>query len=268
VLKEPTIRVLVVDDFAFWHDFITKTLQDKPELQVIAHAYDGVEGGRQAQKLQPDLILLDIGLPSLNGIEAARQIREFAPNSRILFLTENRYWEVAQAALSTGASGYVVKSCARLELLPAIDAVLHGEQFVSAGLEDDSSSDYPNLFRRERVVAPSTLQSRDFHDFRLNEDDVAFVDDFAQAIKVALENANASIVIATESHLSNLRQTLRADGVDVDSAVEQSLLILLDVAETFTVGGMIDENRSSGMPEAIVEAVRTAKEWHLHVAVG
>ena len=228
-MKGPTIRVLVVDDFEFWHDFISKTLQDEPELQVIAHAYDGAEGVRQAQELQPDLVLLDIGLPSLNGIEAARRIRKLAPNSRILFLTENRYWDIAQAALSTGASGYVVKSSSRLELLPAIDAVLHGEQFVSAGLKDHSSIDYPNLLRRERVVAPSTLQSLDFHDFRLYEDDLAFVDDFAGSIEAAIESGNAVVVIATEPHRSSLLQHLRADGVDVDAVVERKLYIPLDV---------------------------------------
>ena len=95
---------------------------------------DGPEAVEQAQELQPDLILLDIGMPTLNGIEAARQIRAHAPKSKILFLSENRSPEIAEAALNTGAGGYVVKSDANRELLSAIKAVLEGRRFISASL--------------------------------------------------------------------------------------------------------------------------------------
>ena len=94
---------------------------------------------------------------------------------------------------------------------------------------------------------------------------------FSHSIEVALDNGNASLVIATESHRAHLLQKLRADAVDVDTAVERGLLILLDVADslsTFTVDTATDENRSAGMPYTIIEAVRRAEERHLHVAVG
>src|SRR5439155_862233 len=84
----------------------------------------GLEAVRKAQQLHPDLILLDIGLPSLNGIEAARRIRELSPKSKILFISENRSWDIAEEALRIGAGGYVVKSDAAGELLPAVEAVL------------------------------------------------------------------------------------------------------------------------------------------------
>jgi CheY-like chemotaxis protein len=264
----------VIDDFEPWHDFISKTLKNESELQIIANAYDGSEGVHQAQELQPDLILLDIGLPKLNGIEAARRIREFVPKSKILFTTENRSRDIAEVALCTGASGYLVKSSAGRELLPAIDAVLHGKQFVSACLKDQNSIDNVDPARRERVLAPSPLQSLDCHDLRLYADDAAFVDAFAQSIEAALENGNASVVMATESHRSDLLQKLTADGVNVDAAVERGLLILFDLADslsTFMVEAVTDENRpteSARMPEVMLEVVRTAKERHLHVAVG
>ena len=89
---------------------------------------------QQAQELQPDLILLDIGLPTINAIEAARRIREVSPASKILFVSETRSPEIAEEALNTGAEGYVVKSDAGRELLPAINAVLQGKRFVSASL--------------------------------------------------------------------------------------------------------------------------------------
>jgi len=132
------IRVLVVDDYEPWRRFACSTLRREPELQIIGQASDGLEAVQQAQQLQPDFILLDIGLPTLNGIEAARRIREVSPVSKILFVSENRSRDLAHEALRTGASGYVVKSNAGSELLPALRAVLLGKQFVSASLTDQS----------------------------------------------------------------------------------------------------------------------------------
>jgi DNA-binding NarL/FixJ family response regulator len=101
--------------------------------------------------------LLDIGLPTLNGIEAARRIREVSPASKILFVSENRDWDIAKEALSTGAGGYVVKSDAASELLPAADAVLKGKRFVSASLAADRLNRLPDpqtgaRFHRDNVV--------------------------------------------------------------------------------------------------------------------
>jgi DNA-binding NarL/FixJ family response regulator len=109
-------------------------LGQQPELEVIGQVSDGLEAVRQAQKLQPDLILLDIGLPTLNGIEAARRIREISPTSKILFVSQNRSPDIAEEALSTGADGYVVKTDGASELLAAVKAVLEGKRFVSASL--------------------------------------------------------------------------------------------------------------------------------------
>jgi DNA-binding NarL/FixJ family response regulator len=103
-------------------------------LQVIGEASDGLEAVQRAQELRPDLILLDIGLPTLNGIEAARRIREVSPASKILFVSENRSAGIAEEALSTGAGGYVLKSDAAGELLPATKAVLEGKRLISASL--------------------------------------------------------------------------------------------------------------------------------------
>ena len=93
---------------------------------------DGLRAVEKAQELQPDLICLDIGLPRVNGIEASRRIGEAAPKSKILFISENRCWDIVEEALRTGALGYVVKSDAATALLPAAYAVLRGSQFLSA----------------------------------------------------------------------------------------------------------------------------------------
>jgi DNA-binding NarL/FixJ family response regulator len=128
------IRVIVVDDYAKWRLFVASVLRTYPELQIVAEAADGPEALLIAQELQPDLILLDIGLPRLNGIEVARQLRKVSPTSKILFVSQTSSVEVAQAALNEGADGFVIKSEAGRDLLPAVEAVLEGKRFVSARL--------------------------------------------------------------------------------------------------------------------------------------
>jgi DNA-binding NarL/FixJ family response regulator len=126
------IRILVVEDFEYWSRFVTSIVQKEPGLHVVCKVTDGLEAVQKAEELKPDLILLDIGLPKLNGIEAARRIRQLSPNSRIVFLSQNNDHDVVRAALGMGALGYVHKTDARSELLPAVYAVLRGEQFVSS----------------------------------------------------------------------------------------------------------------------------------------
>jgi DNA-binding NarL/FixJ family response regulator len=127
-----TVRILLVDDFKPWRSFVASLLRENPDWRVIGEASDGLEGVQKAEELQPDLIVLDIGLPSLNGIEAAASIRKVAPKSKILFLSENRITEIAATALSAGGLGYVVKSDGADELLVAVEAVLLGKRFVSS----------------------------------------------------------------------------------------------------------------------------------------
>ncbi len=110
-------------------------LQARPEWQVIAEAADGPEAIQKAEELKPDLIVLDIGLPKLNGIEAARQIRQLSPSSKIIFLSQNRDLDVVRAALGMGAQGYIYKMDVQGDFWPAIEAVLRGKQFVSGSLK-------------------------------------------------------------------------------------------------------------------------------------
>ena len=110
-------------------------LETSPELRVVAQAGDGLEAIQKAQELKPDLILLDIGLPNLDGLEAANRIRQVAPDAKIIFLTQNSDKDVVQAALSNGARGYVLKTDASRELLLAVAGVRGGDGFVSSGIK-------------------------------------------------------------------------------------------------------------------------------------
>lgn len=128
------IRTLVVDDYAPWRGFLRCTLGKHNGFEAVAECSDGPDAVQKAKELQPDLILLDIGLPTLNGIDAARRMREVSPESKILFVSQNRSPEIVEEGLSTGADGYVVKSDAARDLLPAIKAIFEGKRFISASV--------------------------------------------------------------------------------------------------------------------------------------
>src|SRR6476469_7079483 len=135
-----SIHILIADDYEDWRRQVRLLFQARPEWQVIAEAADGPEAIQKAEELKPDLIVLDIGLPKLNGIEAARQIRRLSPNSKIVFLSQNDDLDVVRAALGT-AQGYVYKTDVLSDFLPAIHAVLQGKQFVSRGLKGHEFTD-------------------------------------------------------------------------------------------------------------------------------
>ena len=136
-----SIRVLVVDDYEPFRRFICSNLESRPDLQVVGEASDGLEAVEKAQALKPDLILLDIGLPSLNGIEAAQRISRLVPTATIIFLSQIRDADVVQEALSNGAKGYVLKQDAGIDLMLAIETVLRGANFVSSGIQAGNSGE-------------------------------------------------------------------------------------------------------------------------------
>jgi len=136
-----SIRILIADDFADWRRRVRLLLQARPKWQVVAETSDGLESVQKVEELKPDLILLDIGLPKLNGIEAAGRIRRLSPSSKIVFLSQCNDRDVVRAALSAGALGVVHKTDAGGELLAAVDAVLGGKQFVSSSLKDCEFTD-------------------------------------------------------------------------------------------------------------------------------
>jgi len=130
-LQLSTVRILVVEDFEKFRHFVVEMLGKRPELQVVGEASDGLEALQKAAELRPDLILLDIGLPSLNGIEVARQMRSLVPESKIIFLTQESSSDVVQEVLGLGARGYVNKNMVLADLFAAVESVLLGITFVS-----------------------------------------------------------------------------------------------------------------------------------------
>ena len=132
------VHLLVVDDFRLWRDCIKLHLEGHPHLRIAGFASDGFEALQKVGELQPDLVLLDISLPKLNGFETARKIRRLAPDCKIIFLTGHSCSEMVRGALEAGASGYVHKEDAMAELLVSLEAVIAGRQYLSDSVRDIS----------------------------------------------------------------------------------------------------------------------------------
>jgi DNA-binding NarL/FixJ family response regulator len=125
------VRVLVVEDDDAWREFILSAVQQRPDVRVVAQVADGLQALGAVERHRPDLVMLDIGLPGLNGIEVARRMLPLYPDSRILFVSQETSEDVVAEALSTGAIGYLLKSDAGAELLVALNSVLLGKKFMS-----------------------------------------------------------------------------------------------------------------------------------------
>jgi DNA-binding NarL/FixJ family response regulator len=138
-LQVSLVRILIVDDFDLWRGFVVSRLRERPDLEVVGVASDGLQAVQKAEELQPDLILLDMMLPKLNGIEAARQIKRVAPLTKIIFVSSESDIDSVRTAFEAGGSGYVSKMEAAEGLLAGVESVLRGERFVSPGIADSGS---------------------------------------------------------------------------------------------------------------------------------
>jgi CheY-like chemotaxis protein len=134
VVSSASVSVLVVDDHERWRETVHRLLNHRPNVKIVGHAADAVRATELAAELQPQLILLDIGMPGMSGIEAARHIFRVAPQTKIIFVTQDNNADVVEHALGTGAHGYVLKTDTGRELPNAIEAVLQNQRFVSSGV--------------------------------------------------------------------------------------------------------------------------------------
>jgi len=128
------IQILLADDNEFVRRAIRSVLQMEPDFKIICEVANGVEAIEGSAKLQPAVVLLDVSMPGIGGLEAARQILKAAPNTEIVLLTEHAVAEMAHTALSIGIRGYVIKSDAAKDLAVAIRTVIQKKQYVSSGI--------------------------------------------------------------------------------------------------------------------------------------
>jgi DNA-binding NarL/FixJ family response regulator len=267
------VRVLVVDDYEPFRRFVCSTLGQRLDLKVIGEASDGLEAVQKAEGLQPDLVVLDIGIPTLNGIEATRRIRKLSTDSKILILTQESSADVAQEVFSLGALGYVVKSQAGSELLAAVEAVCQGRRFVSKGiLGYNPASAAGHVFREEPPPPLASMQGEinRSHEVQFYSDDESFLSGFTRFVETRLNAGNAVIVAVTESHRDHLFQRLQAQGLDVGTAIEQGSLIPFDTAEMlsrFMVNDLPDPVRFLKVTgDVLAAAAKAAKGEHPRVS--
>ena len=133
------MRILIVDDYEPWRGYVRSILAANADIEIVGESADGLDAIKRSEELQPGLVLLDIQLPSMNGLEVARQIGVVSPGSEVLFLSSTQSVEVMREALKFG-SGFVMKSDAEQDLLPIVQAICRNEPFVRFRFLDEHSS--------------------------------------------------------------------------------------------------------------------------------
>jgi len=223
-LEQSTVRVLVVDDYQPWRNFVLSRLEKWPRLQVVGESSDGQEAVEKSRELKPDLIILDIGLPTVDGIEVARQVQQQLPNARILFCSENRSPEVAGEALLAGGGGYLLKSDAGRDLVSAVTATIWGKRFISRGF---SGHPFPE--------APDSGSVRDErHVVQFYMDDAVLLDELAALFKSSVDEGRSVAAIMTRSHRIGVEKALLARGVNVREATANGSFCILDADQTLS----------------------------------
>ena len=197
----PQLNILLAEDFVPFREFVCGELRRRPEFRVVAVA-DGLAAVQQAEELRPDLILLDISLPALDGLSAARRIRSLSPGSRIVFVTQEAGPDVIHEALNIGAQGYIHKTRAR-HLLPVVESMLGG------------SSD----------------AARHGHQAQFGSDETTMLEAAECFLGSALTANDAAVAVTTWPHTRQLLQRLRNRGTDIDAAIARGSFVQVDAGE-------------------------------------
>jgi len=261
-------RVLVIEDYEPFRRIVCSMLRRRPDFQVVGEASNGLEAVDKAKELTPDLILMDIGLPGLNGMEAARRIRTLFPACKIIFLTQESSVEIVEAALGLGARGYVVKIQAEKDLIPAMRAVCEGGKFVSSAITGHAwpdAEESPGIPARVAVQeahvpqTPGKAEVTSSHQVQFHPDDSSFLTSFVHFAEDALNAGRVLIVVANEAHRKGLFETLQARGIDCAAASQKGRYVALDVTEMlakFMVNNMPDPARFFRAAADLIEAIR------------
>lgn len=157
----PKIRILIADDHTLLRNGICALLQDEQDMVIVGEANDGREAVHLAGQLKPNVVLMDIAMPQLNGLEATRQIKREHPEINVLVLTMYDNEEYFREMLEVGASGYIIKRAAATELVSAIRAVYNGEAVLSPAITRLLLEDYLNHDLRSEKDDPNALSARE-----------------------------------------------------------------------------------------------------------
>jgi len=157
-------RVVLADDHILVRRGLRRILEEKTNLEIVGEVGDGLELLNLLNKIEPNLIVLDVSMPNLRGIEAIPEIRQVRPEARVLMLTMHKEEEYLYQAISAGANGYLLKEDAEKELFTAIDSIQGGKIYISPGLADQSMQNWARMRRGEddsKVVEALTIRQRE-----------------------------------------------------------------------------------------------------------
>jgi DNA-binding NarL/FixJ family response regulator len=241
-MVKSSVRILVLQDFAQFQQLVAPILQQKNSWQVVGIAVEAADAVRLAQQLQPDLILLDLDLPRMNGIDAARQIRRLVPECKLVLLSHEASAGVVRQAFRLGASSYVIKKHASYALITAVEEALMDRQFASARVAADhnlsENADAPPDFGfgevsdvlrfpslRNAAIAPN-------HEIQFYSDQNILLNRVVPFILAALKAGNSAIVCASESVRGDLFRAVQAREAEIDNLIQRGSYLALDTQET------------------------------------
>jgi len=260
------MRVLLVEDHEPFRQFVRTLLETQEDLELVGESGDGLDAVRKCLELQPDVVLMDIGLPGLNGIEAARRILASAPAPKVIFLTLERATEIAQEAFNLGAAGYVIKAQTASDLIPAILSARDGRHALRDGIKRNISTDHRHaLIARagggsQGIQAPFNKPSCD-HQIHFYPDEPSLVNGLAHVMAKALQADKAVIAILTERHRLEIIHLLESRRIAVEAMRSEGRFICLDAAEIMrdcVVNGRLDAPRMFDSALEIIESLREA----------
>ena len=262
-MNGPIVRALIVEDSSEWRFELRRIVEGDPTLCVVGEAKNGAEGVRLASDLTPDIILLDLGLPILNGIEVATTVFGSGKHPKIIFVSENRSLEIAQQAFNIGALAYVVKSEVRRELLAAIHSVLQGKQFASKSLQLDGSvvhpsSEHPLHHKGDTASSVHAVGFR--HEVAFYENDSHLEAGFSECAKAAIHAQKAVLLVATETHRTNIYRRLSAEGIDLNILIATGTYNELDATSALSrimINNSPDPLRCREILEGVVRNIPT-----------
>ncbi len=149
-----SIRIVIADDHRILRQGVARLLTDHPDFEIVGEANDGREAVELAVRLQPDVVLMDVTMPELNGIDAAARLRAQVPAARVLAMSMHADAAVVTRMLEAGATGYVVKGCSFEELCTALRATAENRPYLSSQISDEAVSDYFERFRNQSRKRP------------------------------------------------------------------------------------------------------------------
>ena len=156
-----SVRIILAEDHRITREGLVNLLQERPDMEVVGEAENGREAVRLAKELSPDLVIMDVTMPDLNGIDATRIITSGSNNTKVIALSMYSDKQFVQGMIQAGASGYLLKDCAFEELVSAIKAVIQGDTYLSPGIAGIVVQDYLTKLTTDRSSADTVLTNRE-----------------------------------------------------------------------------------------------------------